>query len=320
MWVHSLIIIAAIAAIGKGAHWVIDSATHIADRLGISHLIIGLTVVAFGTSAPEFAVTLIAAFKGSGNISVGNVVGSNIFNLGFILGGCALFRAIPIRRTLLFRDGTILAGTTLLIFVLIGLDLHLDRIDGALLFVLLGCYLGFLFKCRKASPESLEETSDGETDDTNRATPIDGLLLFLGLLFIIGGSHFLVDSATVLARGFGVTEWVIGVTIVAAGTSIPEFATSLTGAIKGRYDLSVGSIIGSDIFNLLGVLGVAGMVRTLEVDAMARVSLGALSAMVFLVLIFMRSGWRISRLEGALLVAAALLRWGLDFFVRTAGP
>jgi cation:H+ antiporter len=138
-------------------------------------------------------------------------------------------------------------------------------------------------------------------------------LLVVGLVCIIGGSHLLVASATVISRGFGVSEWVIGVTIVAAGTSAPELATSLSGVIKGRYAIGAGNLIGSDIFNLLGVLGLAGMVHPVGVDAVARVSLAALCGMVFLVLFFMRIGWRVSRLEGLALVAFAMLRWGFDF-------
>ena len=163
IWGNGLLILATIILIGKGAHWVVESAAHIAKRLGVSELVIGLTVVALGTSAPEFAVTLIAAFKGQGDISVGNIVGSNIFNLGFILGGCALVRAIPTDPTLLRRDGLVLGSTTLLLLALIGWDLRLDRVDGAILFVLLGVYLGYLFKSRHVVPgteQELEETHD----------------------------------------------------------------------------------------------------------------------------------------------------------------
>ena len=309
--VNGVIVLVTMAVIGLGAHAVVESASRIAKRLGISELIIGLTVVAFGTSAPEFAVTLIAAYGDQGNISVGNVVGSNIFNLGFILGGCALVRAIPTSRTLLTRDGAVIGGTTLLLLGLIGWDLRLDRHDGILLFVLLVLYLGLLFHFRKAGAE--------EDDAPHRASKSvlrDGLILFVGLVAIVGGSHVLVDSASAMARTFGVSEWVIGVTIVAAGTSAPELATSLMGVLRGRYAISAGNVIGSDIFNLLGVLGLAGMMRTMELDPMARVSLAALSGMVFLVLIFMRTGWRVSRLEGLALVLVALARWGFDFTSR----
>jgi cation:H+ antiporter len=315
---NGLMVLATIVVIGLGAHWVVESAARIAKRFGISELIIGLTVVALGTSAPEFAVTLIAAFKGQGDISVGNIVGSNIFNLGFILGGCALVRAIPIGRTMLRRDGAVLGGTTLLLLALIAWDLRLDRYDGVVLFVLLGIYLGYLFRQRRdgvvdshAQPELIGQKDDSLLHDSVR--------LVVGLVCIVAGSHLLVASATVIARGFGVSDWVIAVTIVAAGTSAPELATSLSGVIKGRYAISAGNVIGSDIFNLLGVLGLAGMLRPVDIDAMARVSLAALCGMVFLVLFFMRTGWRVSRLEGLALVAIAASRWGLDLSARAPG-
>jgi len=310
---NALVILGTIVLVGKGAHWVVESAARLAKSLGVSELVIGLTVVAFGTSAPEFAVTLIAAFKGQGNISVGNIVGSNIFNLGFILGGCALVRAIPTSPTLLRRDGSVLGATTLLLLALMW-DLHLDRHDGVLLFVLLCVYLAYLFKSRHVLPGAEKELEKLAPGGEGRTTLWrEGGLLAVGLVCIVGGSHLLVGSATAVAREFGISEWVIGVTIVAAGTSAPEFATSLMGVLRGRYGISAGNVIGSDLFNMLGVLGLAGLLRPVEVDPMSRVSLVLLSGMVFVVLIFMRTGWRLSRLEGLALVAIAAARWGFDF-------
>jgi len=307
--VNVIIALIAIAAIGFGANWIVDSASRLARKLGISELVVGLTIVAFGTSAPEFAVTLIAAFRDQGDISVGNIVGSNIFNLGFILGGCALVRAIPIDRVLLLRDGMVIGATTILLLVLIGLDFQLDQYDGIILMGLLFIYLGLLFRQRRTSVQSDEDQESGEVPTT--LTWNLGIL-FLGLVCVVGGSQVLVESSTYLARSLGVSEWVISVTIIAAGTSAPEFATSLAGVIKGRYALSAGNVIGSDIFNQLGVLGLAGILRPLEVHDSARTSLIALSVMVMFVLIFMRTGWRISRKEGAALLLFALVRWGFD--------
>jgi len=314
VWGNALLILGTVIVVGIGAHWVVESAAHLAKRLGVSELIIGLTVVALGTSAPEFAVTLIAAFEGQGDISVGNIVGSNIFNLGFILGGCALVRAIPTDPTLLRRDGFVLAGSSLLLLVLIGWNLRLDRLDGALLLVLLCLYLAYLFKSRHVMPGTEQElgklTAGG---DGKRPLWYEGTLLAIGLVCIVVGSHLLVGSATAVARTLGISEWIIGVTIVAAGTSAPEFATSLVGVLKGRYGISAGNVIGSDIFNMLGVLGLAGVLRPVDVDPMSRVSLAAMSGMVFVVLIFMRTGWRLSRLEGLALVTIAASRWVFDF-------
>lgn len=315
VWANAVIVVVTIVAIAFGAHWLVESAVALAKRLGISELVIGLTIVALGTSAPEFAVTLNAGFKGQGDISVGNIVGSNIFNLGFILGGAALFRALPTNRLLLVRDGAVLIGTTLLLMLLIGVDLRLDRYDGIILLGLLGAYLALLFIQRKAG----DDPDAPEISTVTQAPPpvwrSIALLLF-GFGSVSLGSHYMVDSATAIARAYHVSEWVIGVTIVAAGTSAPELATTLAGAIKGRYDVGVGNLVGSDIFNLLGVLGLAGTLKPVAVDPVARFSIAALIGMVAMALIFMRSGWRISRLEGLFLVLIALARWILDFATR----
>jgi cation:H+ antiporter len=184
LFANSLVVLTTIALIGLGASWIVDAASRIAKRLGISELIIGLTVVALGTSAPEFAVTLIAAFEGHGDISVGNIVGSNIFNLGFILGGCAIVRAIPISSSLLRRDGTVLGGATLLLLALIGWDLRLDHHDGLLLFILLGVYLLYLFKQRSADLDTSLE-SLGHDDRRENSLLWNCALLVVGLVCIV---------------------------------------------------------------------------------------------------------------------------------------
>lgn len=318
LWVNALIVLAAVLLIARSAHWIVESSTRIAKRIGVSELVMGLTVVAAGTSAPEFAVTLLAAFEGRGDISIGNIVGSNIFNLGFILGGAAMVRAIPTTRTLVWRDGSVLLLTTLLLLGLIGIDLRLDRLEGALLFALLFTYLGYLFATRKAMPRAEEELEKRRASLWAPAGILRDLsLLLMGLALIVGSAHLLIHAASAAATGLGLSEWVIGVTIVAAGTSVPEFATSMVGVLKRRYGLSAGTVIGSDIYNLLGVLGLAGMLHPMQVDAMARTSLVALSAMVLIVFLFMWSGWRLSRKEGLVLFLIALTRWIMDFAIRT---
>ena len=298
-----LIIIICILVIAKGAAWLVDSAAKIARRFGISELVIGLTIVSMGTSAPEFGVTILAALRGMGDISVGNIVGSNIFNLGFILGGTAIVRSLKTNRTIIRRDGAFLFFGTLLLTALLW-DLSLTRIEGCVLFLLLVGYLGYLYWKK--------ETLDSETP-SGELTWWDPLLLLLGMGMVLSGSHFLVESAVDLARVFGISEWVIGATIVAAGTSAPEFATSLVAALRGHYGISVGNLIGSDIFNMFGVLGLAAILRDLPVDIGARSNLIMLSIMVLVVLIFMRTGWKISRKEGLALVGMGLARWIFSF-------
>ncbi len=300
---NALIILISALVLWWGAVWIVESAARIARRLGLSELVIGLTIVALGTSSPEFAVTVGAALKGQGNISVGNVIGSNIFNMGFILGGVAVVRAIATSRTMVVRDGGMLIALSLLLLLFFR-DLYIARWEGMFLLALLVLYVGILLFSR----ESVEEVPAGEF----RWYDIPRLLA--GLVLVIGGGHFLVEAAVALAYIIGVSDWAIGVTIVAAGTSAPEFAVSLVGAIRGRHGISAGNLIGSDIFNLLGVLGLAATIRPMTVDPSVYSSLLVLAGMVFLVVVFlMRTGWVISRWEGALLILINLVRWILDF-------
>ena len=298
-----VILLVSIIVIGKGAVWLVDAAARVAKHFGISELVIGLTVVAFGTSAPEFGVTILAAIRGMGDISVGNIVGSNIFNLGFILGGTAIIHSLKTSRTVVFRDGFFLLFGGILLSVFLW-DLTLSKIEGIVLFTLLVLYLLYLY--------FKKETIETE-EPTHAMYRWDPILLFVGIGLVIVGSHFLVESAVSIARFMGVSDWVIGATIIAAGTSAPEFATSLTAAMKSRYGMSVGNLIGSDIFNLFGVLGVAGMMRNLSVGHDAHINLIILSFMIAVVLIFMRTGWVVSRKEGIILVMIGLLRWIYSF-------
>jgi len=298
-----LIIIACVFALWFGAVWVVESATRIARKLGISDLVIGLTVVAIGTSAPEFAVTVLAALEGKSDISVGNVVGSNIFNLGFILGGLALFGGIATSRPLVYRDGSVLIGTTLLLVFFLS-DLALSQLEGLILMALLFTYVTVLI-LRKADLD--EEVPTG----TFRWYHV--FLFLAGIATVVGAGHFFVESASSLARQMGISEWVIGVTIVAIGTSAPEIATSLAALVRGKHGMSAGNLVGSDIFNLLGVLGLAALLQPMVVNEAARGSIYLLSGMVLVVVIMMRTGWRVSRVEGGILVTITLLRWVMDF-------
>ncbi len=293
------IVLVCVGVIAKGATWLVDSASKIAKRLGISELVIGLTILALGTSAPEFAVSILAALKGVGNIAIGNIVGSNIFNLGFILGGTAIIHSLKTSRILIVRDGFfLLFGTFILLFFL--WDLTLTKFEGGVLFSLLILYLGYLYV--KREPLETKQVM-------GKMYWWDPLMLIGGLAMVLVGAHFMVESAINLARYMGVSEWVIGATVIAAGTSAPEFATSLAAALRSRYGMSVGNLIGSDIFNLFGVLGVAGILNNITVSLDARMHLVFLSLMVALVLVFMRTGWVVSRREGYILVMIGLVRW-----------
>jgi len=214
-----------------------------------------------------------------------------------------MVRAIATSRTMVMRDGGVLIAITLLL-LLFFLDLHIARWEGMILLALLVLYIGSLLYFR----EAIEDAPLGEF----RWYEVPRLLI--GLALVIGGGHFMVEAAVALARMVGISEWAIGVTIVAAGTSAPEFATSLVAVLRGRHGISAGNLIGSDIFNLLGVLGLAATIRPMAVDSSVYSSLWMLAGMVVLVVIFlMRTGWSLSRWEGALLVLINLIRWILDF-------
>ena len=306
-----ILVLVSIMMLWKGADWLVDSAAEIAHSLKVSDLVIGLTVVAFGTSAPEFAVTISAAITGQTDISIGNVIGSNIFNLGFILGGTAIIRPISTSPKLFYRDGFFLLITTAMIFILFfGLNGYDDndsysKIEGLVLFSLLFCYIIFLF-IKKDPPEEVHpETANYKSY----------IFLLIGLFMIVFGGHLMVKHASIIASYFGVSDWVIAVTIVAAGTSAPEFATSITAALKGRHGIAVGNLIGSDLFNLLGVLGLAGMINPSTLDQSIFDSVFLLVLMVGLTLFMIRTNWKIGRLEGAILVSINLVRWYFDFTI-----
>ncbi len=313
-----LLVVVGSGLIAASANWTVDSAARLAQDVGVSGSLIGLTVVAAGTSAPEFAVTLMAAFEGRGSISIGNVVGSNIFNLGFILGGVALIRPLPTDGLIVWRDGSVLALAAILLLVFVGIDLRLDRGEGVVLLGALVLYLWYLV-ARRRGPLKVDAQFVGEHNsrrDSPRPIALDLARLAASLLLIVVAAQMLIYGGTSIAMSLGLSDWVIGVTIIAAGTSLPEFATSLAAAVKGRYGMSLGNIIGSDIFNVLGVLGLTGMIRAVEVESAATASLVGLCVMVLITVFFMRTGWRLSRREGFLLITLASARWILDLASR----
>ena len=313
---NTLLITLSVVMLWKGSEWLVDNSAKLAHAWGVSDLVIGLTVVAIGTSAPEFAVTISSVLKGNSDISVSNVIGSNIFNLGFILGGTAWAYAISTSKKLVYRDGFFLIATTILLSFLL-FDLHLEgdsmelsRNEGILLLVILSAYLIFLFL--KKEPLEEEEIDHGKISVRNM------LFLLLGLAGVVGGGELLVRSSTLIAREFGLSDWVIGVTVVAAGTSTPELATAIMAIWRKKHGMAIGNLIGSDLFNLLGVLGVAGVLRNgIPVSIEAQSSMVMLVLMVMLVVFFMRTGWRISRFQGFLLVLINLIRWAYDFMGQT---
>ena len=317
IWVNFVLILVSALLLALAAKIVVDAAAALARRVGISELVVGLTVVAAGTSAPEFGVTLVAAFRGQNEISVGNVVGSNIFNLGFVLGGAALLGSLPTTRDLVWRDASMLVGSSLLLLFLVGSDLSLGHGDGWIFLALLAAYLGVIwFRRRDQMAILTARTVAGE----KQPLPFREMgRLLVGLASVGMASHVLVRASTVVARDLGISDWVIAVTIIAAGTSLPEVATTLAGVLRKHHAIGFGNIIGSDIFNLLGVLGLAGVLERMELQPSAQGSLLALSAMAILTLVMLRTGWRLTRLEGLVLVVVGALRWFLDIVPNPPG-
>jgi cation:H+ antiporter len=250
-------------ALIAGAEFLVRGASKLALSFGLSPLVVGLTIVAFGTSAPEVAVSLGAVLEGQTDIAIGNVVGSNIFNVLFILGLSALITPLVVNIQLIRQEVPILVGISLLLVVL-SLDGTVSAIDGAMLFALLLAYTVFLvIQSRKetqaANDEYAAEVQPAAPGSWDSKLPVQLLLMVGGLALLVIGAQWLVDSAVVFAKALGVSDVVIGLTIVAAGTSMPEVATSVMAAIKGERDIAVGNVVGSSTFNILGCVGLSGI-------------------------------------------------------------
>jgi cation:H+ antiporter len=303
------VLVATVAGLWIGARLLVDSVVRLARRLGLSELTIGLTIVAAGTSAPELVVTADAALAGLGSIAVGNVVGSNIYNLAFILGIVSLVRAVPIERSLIHRDGAVLVASTLLGAAAM-LDRTVSRVEGSVLAVLFVAYTAYLLR---TGDRSDAETEGIPTALTERVTfrGRDALLLVVGLAVVLVSSDLMVGAASTLARAGGIPDSVIGGTIVAAGTSTPEFAVSLVAMREGRLGVSVGNVVGSNVFNVLGALGVGAIIRPLSFGGVALESVAWLVVVTVVVVAALWTGRQLSRPEGALFAVSEVGRWGL---------
>lgn len=301
-----IILVGCIFGFWFGANWLVDSSVRIARKLGISELIIGLTIVAIGTSAPEFAVSISSAMRGQLDISVGNIVGSNIFNVGFILGGLAIYRAVAASKNLVYRDGSVVTGSVFMLMVFMW-DGVIKSWEGTIFLICLVSYVAYLIYKREPSDEDL---------DDGPFSWLDIPLFILGTTVVIASGNFFVGSASEIARFMGVSNWVIGVTVVAFGTSAPEIATSAVALMRGHTDISAGNLIGSNIFNTLGVLGLAPLIARggeMVVDRGAQESTYILLLLMIVVVGMMRTGWEISRREGILLFFFAAVSWTLNF-------
>lgn len=299
-------LIAGLALLVVGAEALVRGASKIAAAVGISPLVIGLTVVAFGTSAPELAVGAQAALSGNGDIALGNVIGSNIFNILVIIGLSAIIVPLVVHQQLVRWDVPLVIALSVLVLIL-GLDGKLGRIEGALLFLGLIAFVGYeIWHGRRESEEVQQEYAQEYGNGRGKSLAqwaLNGALLVAGLAMLIVGANWLVDSSTAIARSLGVSELVIGLTIVAAGTSAPEMATSAMAALRGERDIAVGNAIGSNVFNILGVLGLTAALAPNGIavpESALRFDIPVMIAVAVAALPIFFTGYTIARWEGAL--------------------
>jgi cation:H+ antiporter len=265
-----------------GANQFVKAASSLAMTFKISPVIIGLTIVAFGTSAPEMAVNILAAYEGSTELAMGNVVGSNIFNVSFILGICAIIAPLYVSNQLIRIDIPIMSITSILLWFMVS-DLTLSLFEGL---ILLAGIVGYtLLQLRLAVKE--KKANEGfEEEYINGVNPWkNSFFLLLGIILLVGGAKLFVEGAILGARWLGISEAIIGLTIIAAGTSLPEVATSVAATLKGERDIAVGNVIGSNIFNILGVLGASSLVSFKNIPITSEMARIDISVMLFISLL-----------------------------------
>lgn len=298
----------------KGADYFVDGSSKIAIKMHIPEIVIGLTIVAMGTSAPEAAISITAAFQNNAGISIGNVIGSNIMNIALILGISALIAKLPIKKKTLFIEIPFMIGITV-VLILIGFFMkEINRIGALILIVLFLIFLTYLFWLSKNGDEREDSVEELQESDTYIKLIT---MTLLGVVAIIVGSRFTVSAATSIAQAFGLSERIIGLTIVAFGTSLPELVTSVSAARKQKTDIAIGNIVGSNIFNILFVLGVSGLVSPAAIPFSAEFLKDGVIAIIIAVLLFVFS-YRKKELTktGGLLFLVAYLIYLIPLFMK----
>ena len=349
MAINIVLLVLGVIIVLKGADWLTDGAVNIATRFGVSQMVIGLTIVAMGTSMPEFCVSMVSALKGTPDLAVGNVVGSNTLNTLLIVGCSALVAPIMVKRSSVKRDipFAVVASLLMLLFCLDG---AIGRIDAAVLFAGFCLFMFVTLKYAKTtegpaaavatsgaattgiseastSQASSSEASSSETSapeasssetSAQEASQASGtsmlkavVMLVVGLLCLIAGSNMFVDNASFVASSLGVSDAVIGLTIVAGGTSMPELATSMVSAKKGNSDIAIGNVIGSNVFNILMIIGITGLVKPMHIVGITTLDLIMMLASMLLMWFFCRTTYKVKRWEGAVLtiIYLAYLTW-----------
>ncbi|MBT8132124.1 MAG: calcium/sodium antiporter [Gammaproteobacteria bacterium] len=310
-------LLAGLALLTAGGEALIRGALSAANRIGISPLLSGLLIVGFGTSAPELVVSVDAAINHKPDIAIGNVVGSNIGNVLLILGICALIRPLDVSPLGLRRDAVVMVTASLL-FVVMAFNGTIGRIDAMVLWVFLLIYLVWAYQTEKSGSVPSAEVHKAESEELS-ALPASalgtGAMVVIGLVLLIAGSRLLLTGAVSLAEHFGLSQAIIGLTLVAVGTSLPELSISVIAAIRGHADVAVGNVMGSNIFNVLGILGVSAFLHPLPVPArILHFDQWFLLATALLIFFFLYTSQRVTRLEGGVLLIGYLAYLGSGFF------
>jgi cation:H+ antiporter len=306
MFLTILLIIGGLILLAVGAEGLVRGSSAIARRLGIAPLVIGLTIVAFGTGAPELLVSIGAALGGNSSIAIGNVVGSNISNIGLILGIAALVRPLTAGAEVIKREIPIMIAATVLLWLLI-LDGEIGRLDGLILTL---SFVGYTFFNYWQARRNKQEFVDAEFDEAvpapTRSIWFEIGMIIIGLAVLLGGAHLLLTGAVEIAELLGISQVVIGLTIVAIGTSLPELATSTVAAYKNEPDVALGNVIGSNVMNILAILGLTALILPISTADIRFFDMSVLLGSALLGLLLIWSGFVLNRIEGAILLIAYL--------------
>lgn len=316
MLLNALWIVVGVVLVLWGADRLTEGAVAVAERLRVPQIVIGLTIVALGTSMPELCVSVVSALKGTPDLAVGNVVGSNIFNALLIVGVAALVAPMTILRSTVFKDVPCALVASVVLLMMCQNDWVITRLDGAILFVFFLVFMRLTIKgatSAQPAPQAAQgETTQGQTaqeaaaDEASAKQPMKGWLAVLwmvvGLAALIGGSNLFVGGATEVARALSVSDAVIGLTIVAGGTSLPELATSVVAAKKGNSGIAIGNVLGSNVLNILFILGLTGMISPMHIEGITNVDLYMMLVSTIMIWFFSFTKYTIERWEGAVLV------------------
>lgn len=304
-WAQALLLVLGIIVVLRAADWLTNGSVGLARRMGVPQIVIGLTIVAIGTSMPEFFVSLMSAVNGTPNLAVGNIVGSNIFNALLIVGVAAMVTPITILPSTVKKDIPVAVFASVLLMGMT-LDGHISRIDAAILFAFFLVFIWLTLRGAKTG-ESTEDAQTGKQLTVGKSI----WFMLCGLIGLVAGSQVFVSNASALAHTIGISDAVIGLTIVAGGTSLPELATSVVAAKKGNSGIAIGNVLGSNVFNILMILGITGLVQPMTITGITMVDLAMMVVSMVLLWLFSFTKYRIQRWEGVVLtvVFVGYLSW-----------